>query len=67
MNGYELARQLRLQPNGRDVPIIALTGFGQSRDKDAAAKNGFNAHLVKPVEPEALIRTIETVLVKAQS
>jgi signal transduction histidine kinase/CheY-like chemotaxis protein len=59
MNGYELARQLRLLPNGRDVPIIALTGFGQSRDKDAAAKNGFNAHLVKPIEPEALIQTIE--------
>jgi CheY-like chemotaxis protein len=64
MNGYELARQLRLLPNSRDVPIIALTGFGQSRDKDAATQNGFNAHLVKPVEPEELIRTVEALLVK---
>jgi signal transduction histidine kinase/ActR/RegA family two-component response regulator len=62
MHGYELARQIRLLPNGRDVPIIALTGFGQSRDKEAAAQAGFNAHLVKPVDPEKLILTIETLL-----
>jgi CheY-like chemotaxis protein len=62
MNGYELARQMRLLPNGQDVPIIALTGFGQSRDKDAATQAGFNAHLVKPVDPDELIRTVEIVL-----
>ena len=62
MNGYEVARQIRLMPTRSDVPIIALTGFGQSRDKDAAAQVGFNAHLVKPVDPEELMRTIEAVL-----
>jgi signal transduction histidine kinase/CheY-like chemotaxis protein len=66
MNGYEVARQIRLMPTGGNIPIIALTGFGQSRDKDAAAQVGFNAHLVKPVDPEELIRTVETVLTKAQ-
>jgi signal transduction histidine kinase/CheY-like chemotaxis protein len=62
MNGYEVARQIRLMPTRSDVPIIALTGFGQSRDKDAAVQVGFNAHLVKPVDPEELMRTIEAVL-----
>jgi signal transduction histidine kinase/CheY-like chemotaxis protein len=62
MNGYEVARQIRLMPTRGNIPIIALTGFGQSRDKDAAAQVGYNAHLVKPVDPEELMRTIEAVL-----
>ena len=62
MNGYELARQIRQLPNSRNVPIIALTGYAQSRDKDAAAQVGFNAHLVKPVDPEELTRTVEAML-----
>ncbi len=65
INGYELARQIRQLPNSRDVPIIALTGYGQSRDKDAAAQVGFNAHLVKPVDPDELTRTVEAVLAAA--
>ena len=66
MTGYELARQMRLLPSCQDLPIIALTGFGHLRHKDEAAQVGLNAHLVKPVDPEALIRTIEVVLAKAQ-
>ncbi len=66
MTGYELARQMRLLPSCQDIPIIALTGFGQLRHKDEAAQVGLNAHLVKPVDPEELIRTIEAVLAKAQ-
>ena len=66
MTGYELARHLRRLPSCQDIPIIALTGFGQLRHKDEAAQVGLNAHLVKPVDPEALIRTIEAVLAKAQ-
>ena len=62
MNGYEVARQIRLLANGRNVPIIALTGYGQSRDRDAAAQVGFSAHLVKPVDPDELIGTVESVL-----
>ena len=62
MNGYEVARQIRQLANGHSVPIIALTGYGQPRDKDAAAQIGFSAHLVKPVEPEDLTRTVEAAL-----
>ena len=62
MNGYELARQIRLMDNGRQIPIIALTGYAQSRDRDAAADVGFSAHLVKPVDPEDLTRALEFAL-----
>ena len=62
MNGYDVARQMRQLPNLRDVPIIALTGYGQSRDKAVATQVGFSAHLTKPVDPEELTRTIEAVL-----
>ena len=62
MNGYELARQIHQLANGCDVPIIALTGYGQNRDMDAASHAGFKAHLVKPVDPDELTRTIEALL-----
>ena len=62
INGYEVARQMRLLPTTSQIPIIALTGFGQSRDKDKSAQVGFNAHLVKPVSPEELIQAVESVL-----
>ena len=67
MNGYEVARKIRLLANGRDVPIIALTGYGQSGDRDAAAQTGFSAHLVKPVDPDEITRTVEAVLAAAQA
>ncbi len=62
MNGYEVARQIRQLPHCHDMPILALTGYGQSRDMDASLQFGFNAHLVKPVDPEDLTRALETVL-----
>ena len=62
MNGYEVARQMRMLPNLYDVPIVALTGYGGSREKDAAAQVGFSAHLTKPVDPDELTRTVEAVL-----
>lgn len=62
MNGYELTLQIQQHANGRGVPIIALTGYGQTRDKDTAVQVGFSAHLVKPVDPEELTRTIEAML-----
>ena len=62
MDGYEVARRLRENPGTRDIPRIALTGYGQSSDKDMAARAGFVAHLVKPVDAVELARTIQDVL-----
>jgi len=54
MNGYEVARQLRREDWGRDLRVIAVTGWGQDEDKRRAAAAGFDAHLTKPFEPDHL-------------
>jgi two-component system, sensor histidine kinase len=54
MNGYEVARAIREKvPNG-DLRLIAVTGYGQPADRELALQAGFDAHLLKPVHPEAL-------------
>jgi CheY-like chemotaxis protein len=65
IDGYEVARRLRSNPSTQFVPLIALTGYGQLRDKKAAALAGFDAHLVKPVEPARILETVEDVLARA--
>jgi signal transduction histidine kinase/CheY-like chemotaxis protein len=54
MDGYEVARHIRQQPQLRDVPLIALTGWGQEEDRRRARAAGFDHHLVKPVDIDAL-------------
>jgi CheY-like chemotaxis protein len=54
MNGYEVARYLREQPWGKDMALIALSGWGQEKDKQRALEAGFDHHLTKPVEAAAL-------------
>jgi signal transduction histidine kinase/CheY-like chemotaxis protein len=54
LDGYELARQVRALPEGAKVRLIAVTGYGQPEDRRRALEAGFNAHLVKPVNPNKL-------------
>jgi CheY-like chemotaxis protein len=58
MNGYEAARRIRAESWGRRVVLIALTGWGRTTDVEAARAAGFDGHLLKPVEAEALLRLI---------
>ncbi len=55
MDGFELARALRGRFGGA-LRLVALTGYGQTRDRRAAEAAGFDAHLVKPVQLDALLR-----------
>ena len=55
MDGYELARQLRAMPVVATAVLIALTGYGQPQDRERSSAAGFNHHLEKPVDPEALM------------
>ena len=55
MDGYELARQLRSMPVVATAVLIALTGYGQPQDRERSSAAGFNHHLEKPVDPEALM------------
>jgi DNA-binding response OmpR family regulator len=54
LNGYDLARRLRGQAWGRGMVLIALTGWGQEDDRRRTRLAGFDHHLVKPVDPDAL-------------
>ncbi|HZY20265.1 MAG TPA: ATP-binding protein [Ramlibacter sp.] len=58
LNGYEVARRIRAQPWGADVLLIALTGWGQAEDVERAHAAGFDHHVTKPVDFEALQRLV---------
>jgi CheY-like chemotaxis protein/nitrogen-specific signal transduction histidine kinase len=53
LDGYQVARKLRASL-GRGVVLVAMTGYGQDQDRRRAFEAGFDAHLVKPVEPDVL-------------
>jgi signal transduction histidine kinase/ActR/RegA family two-component response regulator len=54
MDGYQVARLLRERPEMETVLLVALTGYGQDEDRRRSQEAGFNAHLVKPVDLDAL-------------
>jgi CheY-like chemotaxis protein len=54
LDGYALAGRLRALPVGRQLFLVALTGYGQPADRQRALAAGFDAHLVKPVDADEL-------------
>ena len=58
INGYEVARRTRAEPWGTSIKLIALTGWGQERDRREAIEAGFDQHLVKPVDTEVLLKRL---------
>jgi signal transduction histidine kinase/CheY-like chemotaxis protein len=57
-NGYEVARQIRSDASGKDVLLIAITGWAQDSDKAQSRAAGFDHHLTKPIEPATLIELL---------
>jgi len=58
MNGYQLAREVRLLPGYETVPMVAVTGYSMFDDKERSTNAGFNAHMTKPIDPRALLDLI---------
>jgi signal transduction histidine kinase/CheY-like chemotaxis protein len=58
MDGYEVARRIREEPQGRDMLLLAMTGYDAPDAARHARKHGFDYHLVKPVDPDLLARMI---------
>jgi CheY-like chemotaxis protein len=54
MDGYEVARRVRAEPNGEDIKLIALTGWGNDEDCRRSREAGIDHHLVKPVDSHVL-------------
>jgi PAS domain S-box-containing protein len=58
LDGYEVARRIRAKPAGKSVLLIAITGWGQEKDRRKSVEAGFDHHVTKPVEPEAVLKLI---------
>ena len=58
MDGYELLRAIRRQPNPKEVPALALTGYGRTADIERARAEGFAEHLTKPLDIDHLMRVV---------
>jgi CheY-like chemotaxis protein len=62
MSGHEVARRMRLEAWGRHAVLVALTGWGQDSDKQAARAAGFDDHLTKPVDPDDVEAVLSRLL-----
>ena len=58
LNGYDAARRIRAERWGKNIVVVALTGWGQEEDKRLALEAGFDRHFTKPVDPADLERLI---------
>jgi CheY-like chemotaxis protein len=61
VDGYEAAQRIRAQPWGKDMILVAMSGFGQESDKQQAQAAGFDHHLTKPVDVTELERLLPRV------
>lgn len=59
LTGYEVAQAVRAQPWGREVKLVAVTGWGQPDDKLRSRTAGFDRHLVKPIDPAEVDQLLE--------
>jgi CheY-like chemotaxis protein len=62
MDGYEVARRLRQKPGLSGVALVAVTGYGQEEDRQRAREAGFDRHLVKPADLDAIKRMLQEIL-----
>lgn len=59
IDGFELARRIRQHPRHRAIRLVAVTGYGQSADRQRSSAAGFDGHLVKPVQVDEVLHAIE--------
>jgi CheY-like chemotaxis protein len=67
IDGYEVARRVRASEAGKHIVLVALTGYGRPEDRERAIQSGFDAHLVKPVDPDELNELLTTLAERRQA
>jgi CheY-like chemotaxis protein len=67
LSGDEACRRIRREPWGRSMVIVAVTGWGQEDDRIRCEQAGFDRHLVKPIDPEELVRLLAHAAIQTQS
>lgn len=65
LNGYDAARRIREQPWAQTTLLIAITGWGQTQDRQRSQASGFNHHLIKPVDAEELEELLRSFAARA--
>jgi signal transduction histidine kinase/ActR/RegA family two-component response regulator len=65
ISGYDVARRLRREPWGRGILLVAMTGWGQPKDKELAQSAGFDRHFTKPIDPTEL-QTLLAAFIQAR-
>jgi CheY-like chemotaxis protein len=67
LNGYDAARRIREHPWGKKMVLIAVTGWGQARDRQRSREAGFDAHVTKPVDYPELMNLLSELSPGGQS
>jgi two-component system, cell cycle response regulator DivK len=62
MDGYEVVRELKKDPQLRSIPVLAVTALSMPGDRNNVLSAGFDGYLSKPVDPETFARTVEDFL-----
>lgn len=62
LDGYEVAQLIRQKSWGKNIVLIAVTGWGQESDKQRSKAAGFNAHITKPADPDVLLALIQKLM-----
>jgi CheY-like chemotaxis protein len=62
VSGFDVARQLRVNPDTQTIPLIAATGYSHVRQLDRARDAGFDQIVIKPCDPDQLVEEIERLL-----
>jgi CheY-like chemotaxis protein len=62
MDGYEVARQLKLDPRLNTVPLVAVTAYAMVGDRDKVLAAGFDGYIPKPINPETFVGEVEAFL-----
>src|SRR5258708_39280554 len=60
IDGFEVLRRLRAQPQTARVPIVAVTALAMVGDRERALAAGFDAYVSKPIDPESFVRQVES-------
>jgi len=62
MDGYEVARHLRSNPDLKDVPIVAVTSYAMAGDREKALESGCTGYIEKPINPDTFMAQVEGYL-----
>jgi two-component system cell cycle response regulator DivK len=62
MDGYEIARRLKVDPRLKVIPLIAVTAYAMVGDRDKVLSAGFDGYIPKPINPEMFVGEVEEFL-----